>query len=82
MQTRTPYHELPIVLAMKAVGQKYFRELHCLECGFPIIGISDKVLMASDSTSTVVQNDAAFGPAEIHCKRHTCKQRYRLEFAL
>lgn len=82
--TRTPYSQLPITLINKAMEQKYYRQLHCLECGWPIADITDKVLVILSDTGTVIEKllPNAIGLIELHCKRHDCKQYYRMEFAI
>lgn len=80
---RSPFNLMPITLVNKAMEQKYYRQLHCLECGWPIADITDKVVVAMDG-ETVIGDlpKSAIGVVELHCPRHTCKQRYRMEFAL
>lgn len=83
MLSRTPYSQLPITLLNKALEQKYYRQLHCIECGWPLAEITDKVIMLSDSgTSFEKLLPDAIGLIELHCKRHNCKQYYRMEFAI
>lgn len=80
---RTPYHQLPITLVRKSIHQPMLRQLHCLECGWPIADITDKVVVVFDGETMIdriVPN--AIGITEVYCHRHQCKQRYRLEFAL
>lgn len=80
---RTPYHQLPITYVMKAVKQKMFRQLHCIECGWPVADITDKVVMIYDGDIPVDRLEPSLiGIAEIRCHRHQCKQYYRLEFAM
>lgn len=80
---RTPYHMLPITIVLKAIKQKVYRQLHCLECGQPIADITDKVLMTYDGDSAIESySPDRIGLIEIHCPRHQCKQYYRMEQAL
>lgn len=80
---RSPYYQIPLTLSLKSISRKVMVDLHCLFCGMPFISVSDQVVMVSDSFSTPDSfGEGEFGPQAIHCKRHTCKQRYRLEFAL
>lgn len=80
---RTPFSDLPITLVYKAVQQKAFRNLHCMECGIPIAQISDKVVMTYDAANDMKRYEPdQFGVVEIRCDRHVCKQRYRMEFAV
>jgi hypothetical protein len=79
---RTPYNELPITVVSKAVRQKSFRQLHCIECGLPIADITDKVVVLFDDVTPVEKLvPDVMGIVEIHCGRHHCKQYYRLEFS-
>lgn len=83
MIVRSPYSQMPITLINKAVRQKYMRQLHCMECGWPIADITDKVVMAMDGNTQIGDLPInSIGIVEIHCPRHTCKQFYRMEFAL
>lgn len=80
---RTPYAQMPITLVYKAMQQKVFRDLHCMECGMPILQVTDKVVMGYDGTDEMARYEPnQFGVVEARCDRHICKQRYRLEFAL
>jgi hypothetical protein len=80
---RTPWHQLPITIVMKAVKQKMYRQLHCMNCGMPIADITDRVLMTFDGETPVEQlSPDRFGLIEIHCNRHVCKQFYRIEVAV
>jgi hypothetical protein len=80
---RSPYYQVPITLSLKSISQKFLVDLHCLFCGMPFIQVSDQVVMVSDAFSDPASFGAGeFGPATVHCKRHTCKQRFRVEFAL
>jgi hypothetical protein len=79
---RTPYHKQVITIVLKAVTQKKLRRLHCMECGWPIADISDKVLVVFDGETAIdTLEPDNHGVVELHCRRHQCKQYYRLEFA-
>lgn len=80
---RTPLNTQPISLVFKSIQQKVHRPLHCIECGYTIAEITDKVVLASDASGPLdhaIPGD--FGIFDIRCKYHTCKQYYRLEIAL
>lgn len=80
---RTPLHRQPISLVFKSIQQKMHRPIHCLECGYTMAEITDKVVLASDATSPLDKLDGdAFGVIDIRCKYHSCKQYYRLEIAV
>lgn len=80
---RTPYHELPITIVNKAMRQKTYRQLHCLECGQPIADITDKIVVVIDGETVIEQLEPSrIGIVELHCPRHQCKQYYRMEFAI
>lgn len=83
MPERSPYYQLPLTLSLKSLSVKYLATLHCLFCGMPFIEVSDQPVLVSDAVSDVQSFGAGQpGPQTIHCKRHTCKQRYRMEVAL
>lgn len=80
---RTPYHQLPVTLLNKAMHQKMYREQHCTECGMPIAEITDKIITVFDGNTPIEKLiPDVIGIVEIHCKRHTCKQFFRMEFAV
>lgn len=80
---RTPYHQQPMSLVFKAIKQKVFRQLHCMECGQPFADITDKVVIAYDGATPMERYEPdKMGTVEVHCPRHQCKQYYRLEFAV
>lgn len=83
MLVRTPYHQLPITIVNKAMQQKVYRPLFCIECRWPLAEITDKIVIVSDG-STVVEHlrPDGIGLVEMHCPNHRCKQYYRMEFAL
>lgn len=78
----TPYNEQPITVVLKSMKQKVFRQAHCWECGMPVAEITDKIVTVFDGVTPIEQLRAdTFGVVEFHCKRHACKQYYRMEFA-
>lgn len=80
---RTPHHQQPITIVLKALKQKVYRQLHCLECGQPIADITDKVLMTFDGETPVeTYHPDRIGLIEVHCPRHQCKQYFKLEQAI
>lgn len=80
---RTPYYQLPISLVNKAIRQKVYRPLFCIECRWPLAEITDKVVIVSDNSVIIEQLiPDRIGMVEIHCSNHRCKQYYRMEFAL
>jgi hypothetical protein len=80
---RTPLHRQPISLVFKSIQQKVHRPIHCIECGYTIAQVTDKVVIASDGTIPLSRLDPdQFGIIDLRCKYHTCKQFYRLELAL
>lgn len=82
MNPRTPYNELPISYVFKATRQKVFRQSHCIECGWPIADITDKVVVICDGNTTIEKLiPDNIGVIQVHCKRHQCKQYIRFEFA-
>lgn len=79
---RTPWHQMPITVVMKATQQKVYRKMHCVNCGMPIADITDRIVMMFDGVTPFEQLEPdQFGIIEVHCDRHICKQYYRLEFA-
>lgn len=77
---RTPYIEQPITVVLKAIKQKVLRELHCIECGWPLGAITDKILVVFDGETQVNQFvPDALGVIALRCKR--CKQNYKIEVA-
>jgi hypothetical protein len=80
---RTPYHKMPITIVRKAIAQPYYRKMHCVECGWPIADITDKVVMIMDGNTPLDRLEPnSLGITEVHCHRHQCKQYYRMEFAV
>lgn len=78
----TPYHEMPITVALKAVRQKVYREAHCIECGMPFCTITDKVVTIMDFDTPVMDlRPDIIGVVGAYCPRRQCQQRYRFEFA-
>lgn len=79
MTERSPYYQVPIAISLLSVSFKYKQDLHCLFCGMPFTQVSDRVVAIADSS---LSPESAIGPIETRCPRHTCKQRWALEFAL
>lgn len=80
---RTPYHQLPITIVNKAMRQKVYRPVYCVECKWPLAEITDKVVIISDGDISLEHLiPDALGIVDIHCSNHRCKQYYRMEFAL
>lgn len=83
MQLRTPFHQQPITIVLKATAQKVYRHIHCFECGMPFADITDKVLMAFDGDTPLTSYEPNhLGLIEVHCPRHQCKQYYKMEVAV
>lgn len=80
MTDRSQYYQIPITISLLSVSFKYKQDLHCLFCGMPFTQVSDRVLSVSDSPLS--PEGEGIGPVETRCPRHTCKQRWALEFAL
>lgn len=77
---RTPYHQLPIALVLKAIDRKLYRDQYCLECGHPFMSISDKFVSIHDGGVPIDQlRTESKGVIEARCKYHYCKQYYRVE---
>jgi len=79
-----PFHTSPISLGFFAEKQKAYRQIHCIECGLPILEITDRVVYATDAEAPIEaysHNGGANLMFEKLCHRHTCKQRYRVEVA-
>lgn len=80
---RTPYHQLPITIVNKAMRQKVYRTLFCVECKWPLAQITDKIVIVSDGGMEIQQlMPDNIGLVEMHCQNGHCKQYYRMEFAL
>lgn len=78
---RTPYTEQPITIVLKAIKQKVLREMHCIECGWPLGAITDKILLTFDGeTQTDEFAPDRLGVIAIRCKR--CKQNFKIEIAV
>lgn len=75
---RTPYHQLHISLVLRALDRKVYRDQFCVECGQPFIAISDKFVTILDSSMPLELMRTGDRVIEARCKRHTCKQYYRL----
>ena len=79
----TPYYELPMTLSFKAMKQKMYRQIHCMECGMPFCEISDKIVSISDSINPIENlTPDKIGVVATSCTRGSCRQRYRFEFAI
>ena len=75
---RTPYHQMHINLVYRSIDRKVYRDQFCVECGQPFMAISDKFVMIQDATSPVETLRTGERVIESRCKRHTCKQYYRI----
>jgi len=74
---------MPITIVNKAMRQKVYRDLFCIECKWPLAQITDKIVLVSDGGMQIeelIPNN--FGIVETHCGNHRCKQFYRMEFAV
>jgi hypothetical protein len=81
MQT-TPYNQQPITIFSKALQQRVFRDIHCIECGWVMGQVVDKTLVVSDSTSDMELIPNTVGFLKTRCSNQRCKQYYHMEFAL
>lgn len=73
-----PWNTMPITLAFKAMERKSFRDIHCLECGWPFVTVTDKVVSIIDGAGPI--NDIYPDNKtiiEVRCKN--CKQYFRLD---
>lgn len=75
---RTPYHTLPITLALKSLDRKVYRDQYCIECGQPFITISDKFISIIDAAFPVQLARGGERVIGARCGRHDCKQYYNL----
>jgi len=73
---RTPYHQMPITLALKSVDRKVYRDQYCIECGHPFITISDKYVSIVDAAIPVQMLRGGDRMIGGRCNSHQCKQRY------
>ncbi len=81
--SKTPYYKMPITIVQKAVQNKVFRQVHCLECGMPFAEITDKVVTVLDfDTPIEMLHPDNMGVVGTYCTRRACQQRYRFEFAV
>lgn len=74
----TPYNQLPIALSYVSTNRKLLRDQYCIECGQPFISISEKFLTIDDAGIPVEYLRENERVIEARCKRHTCKQYYRI----
>jgi len=64
-----------IFLAVEPV--KKLRDTYCMECGKAFYSISDRIKLLSDNTVPFdLLDPTRFGPMEVWCKFHHCKQRW------
>ena len=56
-----------------------YRDQYCNECGHPFMAISDKVVTIYDGNIPVDLLRIDQRVIEARCKRHECKQYYRVE---
>lgn len=75
---RTPYHTMPITLAVKSIDRKAWRDQYCIECGKPFIAINDKFITIIDAAFPVQIARQREMVLEARCGSHYCKQRYNL----
>lgn len=75
---RTPYHEIPITLSVKAIDRKVWRDQYCVECGKPFIAINDKFVSIIDAAFPVQLARGRELVIEARCGFHYCKQRYNI----
>jgi hypothetical protein len=75
---RTPYNQMPITMALKAIDRKVYRDMHCLECGRPFIAISDKFITIIDAAIPVQLMRGGERVIEARCSNHYCKQYYHV----
>lgn len=79
VRLRTPFNVLDISIVYRAMDRKAERDQHCIECGMPMITISDKAVRVYDgriATEHLRTNQRQLG---ITCKRRGCSQHYQLE---
>lgn len=75
---RTPLHQMPITLVLKSLDQKVYRDIYCLECGHPLVAISDKVVLLLDASSPM-ESLTSEKIIETRCRHSYCRQFYRFE---
>lgn len=75
---RTPYHQMHISLVYRSIDRKVYRDQFCLECGQPFMAISDKFLSIQDNSIPTELLRTGERVVEARCKRHTCKQYYKV----
>lgn len=75
---RTPYNEVAITMALKAIDRKVWRDCYCIECGRPFIAISDKFITIIDAAFPIQMARGGERVIEARCSNHYCKQRYNV----
>ena len=75
---RTPYHQMPITMALKSIDRKVYRDIYCVECGHPFMAISDKFVTILDTNIKAEKLRSAEMIIETRCKYHSCKQYYNV----
>jgi hypothetical protein len=69
-----------ITIVLKSVRQKIEHPLFCMNCGWIVGTISERVLMTFDGAMPIeTYNPDEFGFINVRCKK--CKQDYRIEVA-
>lgn len=75
----TPYNQMPMLLTLKSIARKVYRDQYCLECGHPFMAISDKYVSIIDGTTPTDMLRSDERVIEARCRYHYCKQYYRIE---
>lgn len=78
MTVRTPYHTVPITMALKAIDRKIYRDIYCIECGRPFLSMSDKYVSIIDAAFPVQMARGGERVIGVRCSNHICKQYYHL----
>lgn len=76
---RTPYNQMPMLLTLKSIDRKMYRDQYCLECGHPFMSISDKYISIIDGSTPIDMLRENERVIESRCRYHYCKQYYRIE---
>lgn len=76
---RAFYNELPISLVYRSLNRKLYREQHCIECGHPLMNISDKYVAIIDGNIPVDLLREHERVLEARCRHSICRQYYRIE---
>lgn len=79
-RTVTPYNKLPILLTIKSLNRKLFRDQYCIECGHPFMAVSDKVVAIADTGLPIEMMRGEQRIIEARCRHSNCQQHYRVEF--